>query len=277
MTETTKRCPSCGESKPLDSFHKDSRKPDGRRSRCKICTNADQRVYQHEHKARTGQYTTSKYRYECACVVCGTTWQATKSGMEYCSTACANAGRAYERTCDSCGKTWNAKQASARWCSDACRTRGLPPGTALAIWTPQPWWTKRVWLVLLPRPRRWYAGQCRRCNAAFVSDQPESRYCSRACSRADGKARRRARKKDAYVAEVSRTRIFERDRWTCQLCHGKVNRHALVPHPKAPVLDHIIPLDDGGTHEPANVQCAHFLCNSIKGARGGGEQLLLIG
>jgi hypothetical protein len=25
------------------------------------------------------------------------------------------------------------------------------------------------------------------------------------------------------------------------------------------------------------VQCAHFLCNSIKGDRGGGEQLLLIG
>ncbi len=49
--------------------------------------------------------------------------------------------------------------------------------------------------------------------------------------------------------------------------------------PLAPVIDHIVPLDAGGLHEPANVQCAHFLCNSKKGARvyGAGEQLRLVG
>lgn len=91
------------------------------------------------------------------------------------------------------------------------------------------------------------------------------------------KARRRAREKDAFVADVNRYEIFERDKWTCKLCHRKVNRRAVVPHPKAPVLDHVIPLAGDGTHEPANVQCAHFLCNSLKSDRGGGEQLMLIG
>ena len=74
-----------------------------------------------------------------------------------------------------------------------------------------------------------------------------------------------------------RQKVFERDHWVCQLCRRKVNRTATAPHPKAPVIDHVIPLNKGGTHEPANVQCAHFICNSIKGDRGGGEQLALIG
>jgi hypothetical protein len=277
VNDTTKRCAACGEPKPRSDFHKDSRKPDGKRSRCKACTNSGQRAFQRDHKARTGRYSTAKYRYECTCVTCGTTWQAARSGMRYCSVACANTARSYERTCNSCGETFTAKLASACWCSDTCRARGRPPGAALIIWKPQPWWAKRVWVLSLPQPRRWYAGQCRRCTTAFISDQPENRYCSRPCLRADAKARRRALKKNAYVADVSRTRIFERDKWICQLCYRKVNKAAVVPHPKAPVLDHIIPLDDGGTHEPANVQCAHFLCNSTKGARGGGEQLLLIG
>jgi 5-methylcytosine-specific restriction endonuclease McrA len=31
--------------------------------------------------------------------------------------------------------------------------------------------------------------------------------------------------------------------------------------------DHILPLKHGGRHEYSNVQTAHFLCNSTKGAR----------
>lgn len=41
-----------------------------------------------------------------------------------------------------------------------------------------------------------------------------------------------------------------------------------VPHPKAPTIDHIIPLAVGGDDTRANVQLAHFLCNSLAGATG---------
>jgi hypothetical protein len=269
VTKTTKRCASCGSEKPLTDFHADKRKPDGKRSRCKACTCADQRAFQHEHKDRTGEYATRKYRYECVCVVCGVAWQAVTPKARYCSIGCANTGRSYALTCESCGNVWVAKQVTARWCSYTCE-RAARFTTAVQLWRPQPRWA-RLKPPPVYRERCWYAGRCRRCDTAFVSDQPENMYCSRACGRSDGKARRRARKKNAYVADVYRAKIFERDDWVCQLCHLAVDRCAVVPHPKAPVLDHITPLAAGGTHEPANVQCAHFLCNSIKGARVEGQ------
>jgi len=40
-----------------------------------------------------------------------------------------------------------------------------------------------------------------------------------------------------------------------------------APHPLSMSIDHIIPLSRGGTHEPDNVQLAHFICNSIKCAQ----------
>lgn len=50
-----------------------------------------------------------------------------------------------------------------------------------------------------------------------------------------------------------------------------------VPHPKAPTIDHVVPLAEGGADTAANVRLAHFICNSMRGNRGGGEQLALIG
>jgi 5-methylcytosine-specific restriction endonuclease McrA len=49
-------------------------------------------------------------------------------------------------------------------------------------------------------------------------------------------------------------------------------------HPVSGGSDHIVPLAQGGTHEPANVQCAHFLCNSIKSdSMQTTQQLMLFG
>ena len=62
----------------------------------------------------------------------------------------------------------------------------------------------------------------------------------------------------------------------CGTCHKPAKMAAEVPHPKAPTLDHIIPLAAGGTHEYANVKLAHFICNSIKSA-GAGQLRLDIG
>lgn len=91
------------------------------------------------------------------------------------------------------------------------------------------------------------------------------------------KERRRSRKRNAYVADVNRLAIFNRDKWTCQLCGRKVDRKKVAPHPRSPSLDHIVPISRGGTHEPANVQLACFGCNSRKGAKPMGEQLRLVG
>ncbi len=128
---------------------------------------------------------------------------------------------------------------------------------------------------------RFTAGYCRRCGEAFVHDRKvtavDVHYCSLRCARAVAKDRRRARKRDAYVADVWRAKVYERDRYRCHICGKRLAMKQAAPHPKAPVIDHIIPLAAGGTHEMANVAAAHFICNSRKGHRAANDQLLLVG
>lgn len=188
------------------------------------------------------------------------------------SMACAWCGRDCEKTA--------SERYDARFCSYSCRDtwrqrRKLPVpyvGTAIRL-------QLRPAAAPLFARRTFVGGRCARCGAPFlVKDYASSaRYCSHRCAKRVSKQAYRARKKDAFVAPVSPAAIYERDRWRCQLCGKKVLRTRVVPHPRAPVLDHIIPLARGGTHEPANVQCAHFICNSIKSDRGYAEQLLLFG
>lgn len=121
--------------------------------------------------------------------------------------------------------------------------------------------------------KRWVAGFCARCGVAFLAEDytDTALYCSATCSKRVSKHRQRARKRSAFVANVSPRKIYERDGWRCRLCGLAVRRDKAVPHPLAPTIDHIVPLaagiKAGGVHAPYNVQCAHFLCNSTKGAR----------
>lgn len=73
-----------------------------------------------------------------------------------------------------------------------------------------------------------------------------------------------ARKRSAYVAPVNHREIYERDDWICQLCLQPVDQTLKYPHPMSKSLDHVKPLSKGGTHEPSNVQLAHFVCNCRK-------------
>lgn len=88
----------------------------------------------------------------------------------------------------------------------------------------------------------------------------------------------RVNRDEVTVEKVNSLEVFERDGWRCQLCRRAIRRDAAPDHPLAAVLDHIIPLSVGGTHEYRNVQAAHRVCNNRKGNRvlGHGEQLRLI-
>ena len=46
----SKTCTKCGETKPLDDFHRDKRGPDGRRSDCKECVREYKRRYYEENR-----------------------------------------------------------------------------------------------------------------------------------------------------------------------------------------------------------------------------------
>jgi len=81
----------------------------------------------------------------------------------------------------------------------------------------------------------------------------------------DGKKRRDYKKRGNGIVEVfSSQSIFERDGWICGICRQMVERNEVVPHPRAPTIDHIVPLAKGGIHRVDNVQCACFMCNSLK-------------
>ena len=143
-----------------------------------------------------------------------------------------------------------------------------------------------------PPKRRFKSVKCRQCSTMFLTLNVDV-TCSALCQkinireqRSQAKSRRRARKKQAFVENVSPRYIFKRDNYRCNLklsvnCNGKTDPRKVVPHPRAPTLDHIIPLNAGvendGWHSKANNWTACFECNCMKSDRGGGEQLALIG
>jgi hypothetical protein len=90
-------------------------------------------------------------------------------------------------------------------------------------------------------------------------------------------ARRRARQRDPEAESIDRDKIGDRDGWRCGICSRKVDRTLPYPHPRSPSLDHIVPLSQHGKHVYANVRISHLTCNTARGNRGGGEQLLLVG
>lgn len=194
--------------------------------------------------------------------------------------------RTYEIRCKACGEVFAAPRKSSTTCSRKCAARlaviasGRKPRT----------WESRPRVAAARRKleraaagsagrRVWVQGRCAACDAEFSPGKVGSaRYCDpcslkRATLKTD---RRRARRRNAFVENVYRKKVFEADDYRCHLCGKKTDQSKVAPHPKAPTLDHIVPLAAGGRHEATNCRTAHFLCNSRKGDRGGGEQLLLI-
>lgn len=242
---------------------------------------------------------------QATCVICAATFETPKAYMaKFCSDRCKYRSRVIVRDCAYCGCEFTAWRSSAamrrktgdeyrmtcsRTCAQLRRSALAPPKPptcpvfnlkvadceagcgALFLGTRR--FCSRRCGDLAYRGRTWTqpvtrSVACGWCGAGFITSLTSKQFCSADCARRAARDRRRARKKDAYVEDVHRTKVYERDAWKCQICGGALKRDGVVPHPKAPTIDHIIPLNCGGTHEYANVQAAHFICNSVKGDRG---------
>lgn len=203
------------------------------------------------------------------------------SRKRFCSERCRERDRYGRRqrapmTCPVCLVTFQRASYTQATCSYACAAKARYIGVSEPIAIHRchcgAWYIKR--------DSRWHcqhkrtdAGRtamplrrivCEVCAAHSLTRSASTRYCSPQCSRRAHKDNRAMRKRGAFVEVVRRQLVYRRDGWVCQLCHRPVKRDAVVPHPKAPTIDHIIPLAAGGTHSYANVQLAHFLCNSRK-------------
>ena len=114
----------------------------------------------------------------------------------------------------------------------------------------------------------------RKANREKVAEYNRSRRAEPEYRRlkCEAEQRRRARKLGAFVEDVPRSEIFERDNWQCQIpgCLYPGVPVKLVAERTDPLyanVDHIIPLSKGGRHERSNLATAHFRCNCVKNDR----------
>lgn len=173
----------------------------------------------------------------------------------------------HHRTCGVCGAGFVAAVPSAKFCSGPCKNRASNVRTQ-------------------ERARDRTARACRFCGKVFAPAYGDKRkvFCSKACkvsytyaARGGNTHRRRAKQFGGSYETVDRFKVFDRDGWRCHLCGRKTPRERLgSKHDRAPELDHLVPLSQGGAHAYTNVACACRSCNAAKGATALG-QLLLIG
>lgn len=210
--------------------------------------------WQHEYVAKNGEWANAKFRRSerksnPTCVDCS---------------APVRHGRTQETRCRKCGQRAHAaRQAAATAAARQARETALAehnrrPARALRDLEDAAKGTAGCAPIA--------SGQCQGCGAWFcckiTNDLP--RFCSKRCSAREIRGRRRARTKGCTITPGRRHAVYERDGWTCRICGDPVNRAAEVPALDAPVIDHRVPLAQGGAHGPENWQLAHFYCNSVK-------------
>ncbi|EMD8985967.1 HNH endonuclease [Pseudomonas aeruginosa] len=130
---------------------------------------------------------------------------------------------------------------------------------------------------------------CKGCGKEFVAKQSINIYCSAKCRERESRqrkklapasvamrrardAKRRAIKRNVTVERIDPIKIFERDGWVCHLCGRKTLKSKRgTLHKRAPELEHIVALADGGTHTWGNLACACSSCNRRKGPTSFGQ------
>jgi 5-methylcytosine-specific restriction endonuclease McrA len=159
------------------------------------------------------------------------------------------------RNCARCGVNIDHRDKRSRHCSALCRTRDYE-GSVIGI-----------------------ERNCAHCGSSFSPSKNPQVFCSRKCrSRADvarnreaynrRNAERRARERNAVVGDpFTRLQVLDRDGWICQLCLTPIDWTLTGRGRFAPAVDHIVPLNKGGTHSFDNVWAAHSGCNASKGDR----------
>lgn len=159
-----------------------------------------------------------------------------------------------ERICPQCGEAFTTTGRKWRYvhCPPPLTSRGTPTRSA----------------GYLPMPVVDFT--CEVCGNLQVGRRGK-RFCDRECYRKWhhrsrlARNARKARKMMERATRVDRRAIYERDAWTCWLCGRLARQDVHYNHPLAPTIDHVVPVADGGKHEPGNLLLAHRVCNVRRG------------
>ena len=137
---------------------------------------------------------------------------------------------------------------------------------------------------------------CRDCDATITKNQQRCDDCRiEAANRSKARTREALRKTPGYRARkakdkaVRRARrklqrtecfdpfeVFERDGWKCHICKLRTPKSLRGTYSdRAPELDHIVSLAEGGEHSRRNTACSCRKCNLDKGSRSIGQLRLI--
>ena len=133
-----------------------------------------------------------------------------------------------------------------------CRRTVYRTGLCRACWEQQPRGAACKWPRCTARIRSGASYCIPHAKAYWKLMNPEKVQASRDA--------RRARENNVTSENISRARVWLRDKGTCGICHEKADKNRWH-------LDHVIPLSKGGTHTYGNVQVSHPSCNWKKGAK----------
>ena len=138
------------------------------------------------------------------------------------------------------------------------------------------------------RRERDLVGVCIECCVTFVGNRKGKKYCSEACSmrtmNRTRELRRRTKLKENGSVDLSITLIslIGKDNNTCHICkavcdkedYTKTDEGHFITGRMYPSIDHVIPVNKGGTHTWDNVKLAHHYCNTIKRDNDVNEELI---
>lgn len=226
----------------------------------------------------------AKTRYTKTCKHCGEKYKTSNKKQKYCSITCAGKDKrtikGTTRKCKVCGKKFQPNYKEQKTCSQQC-------GSIAAAKTMG---ENGIYDKLVLNPDSPLEGKykdpdrkriCKNCGKEFYANsiyQKDRKFCSRKCFLdfidaeegstkgrfTDWSQRKRAKEYGVEFEKINIEKIYERDKWTCQICGEKVDNSLTWPNPMSATIDHIIPLSKGGTHTKDNVQLAHASCNISK-------------
>lgn len=253
----TKRCPGCGETKPVDLFHRHRRYPDGRQYYCKDC----QRLA-HRRTALKNAGRGVRGDGEKRCSVCGEMRQRTDFGVD----RSRKDGRSYYcKECIAVRKLATARARRAKRIqqlvespSDTKRCKGC--GEVKTVME----FTQNLWVV---GGREHRCRDCRRPVIRAASDKwrrenPEEW----SLQNREHVRRRKARERSASAAPVDLAKVLEEHGMVCHICGDPITE-TRGTKPLSLTFDHVVPIARGGMHTEGNLRPAHHSCNSRKNAR----------
>jgi 5-methylcytosine-specific restriction endonuclease McrA len=217
-------------------------------------------------------------RRTSVCGSCGVGFVAKRlERLSYCSRQCAGEAKktrppAHSRvwfpTCRECDRVFATRLEAVRVCSNECKAAEARRSARI-----------RAAASVVPLKLR-----CPECDSEFVRTYGDKgrAFCSQPCSkRHSARASRKKRKwveRAARVETVNPFKVFKRDGWRCQCCRKPTPRDKRgTYHPRAPELDHIVPVSKGGEHSYRNTQLLCRACNGAKSDTDGGQQMRLFG